>query len=424
MTQETFWIAAAVLILFALAFVLYPVFFHRTKSRIEADLRNQNLLAYKSRLRELDVEYEAGILDQETYEQLKDELAGSMLDDVPANAQPEKRIPGRRSAMAVALLAILCIPVGAYYAYQQWGSMGQVEQYLTMQEMNASGADQVARMSQLADQLRERLEEEPENIDGWAMLAQTYMRIERYKDAATAYQQLAELVSEDPASSAVAYGLSAQALFFKTEGQLTPPVQQAIDSALALDATEVNSLGLLGIHAFSQQNYRKAIGYWETITEAAPNHPQIASIRGGIAEAYGRLGETPPGQAESETPLASAGVDLRVSIDAAFKEQVPADTTLFIFARPAGATGGAPVAVTRLTAGALPVDVRLDDSYAMSPEATISAVDEVVIVARLTRSGSISAQPGDWQGQVTASVVAPDVAGQPVELVINQQLTN
>src|SRR5690554_93499 len=421
---ETFWIAAAVLILFALAFVLYPVFFHRPKSRIEADLRNQNLLAYRTRLKELDEEYEAGVLDQETYEQLKDELAGSMLDDVPENAVPEKRVPGRRSAMAVALLAILLMPAAAFYGYQNWGAMDKVEQYITMQEMNASGDDQAARMSGLADQLRERLEADPDNADGWAMLGRTYMQLERYREAASAYQRLADVVAEEPAAGAVAYGLSAQALFFDSEGQMTPDVQQAITDAQALNPEEVNSLGLLGIQAFSQQNYREAIEYWGKIAEVAPDHPQIASIRGGIAEAYTRLGETPPAEQGAQSTAPSAGVDLRVSLDDAFRDQVPADTTLFIFARAAGTSGGAPVAVARLSAGALPADIRLDDSYAMSPQSTISSAQEVVIVARLSRSGTINPQPGDWQGQVEAEVLSPDAGNQRVELVINQQLTN
>ena len=77
---DTFWIAGTVLILVALAFVLYPVFFHKPRARLEADLRNQNLLAYRTRLKELEDEHEGGILDEESYKQLKEELAGAMLD--------------------------------------------------------------------------------------------------------------------------------------------------------------------------------------------------------------------------------------------------------------------------------------------------------------------------------------------------------
>ncbi|RUA11123.1 MAG: c-type cytochrome biogenesis protein CcmI [Flavobacteriia bacterium] len=77
MTQ-TFWIAATVLIIIALAFVLYPVLSHRTGARKQTDLKNQNLMAYRSRMKELDREYEAGILDNENYRQLKEELAGAI----------------------------------------------------------------------------------------------------------------------------------------------------------------------------------------------------------------------------------------------------------------------------------------------------------------------------------------------------------
>ncbi|MED5467368.1 MAG: c-type cytochrome biogenesis protein CcmI, partial [Pseudomonadota bacterium] len=208
---DTFWIAGTVLILVALAFVLYPVFFHKPRARLEADLRNQNLLAYRTRLKELEDEHEAGILDGESYKQLKEELAGAMLDDVPEEPVTQRRVPGRRSAMVVALLAILALPVGTYFGYAEWGSMDQVEQFLAMQEMDAAQGDQTARMAELADQLRQRLEESPDNADGWAMLGQTYMRLERYEQAAEAYRRLADVVSEDRNASAVALGLAAQA---------------------------------------------------------------------------------------------------------------------------------------------------------------------------------------------------------------------
>jgi cytochrome c-type biogenesis protein CcmH len=420
---ETFWIAATVFILFALVFVLYPVFFHRPKARIEADLRHQNLLAYRSRLKELEREHEAGTLDDESFEQLKEELAGAMLDDVPENQAPEKRVPGRRSAIVVALIALVFLPVGTYLGYQQWGAMDQVEQYITMQEMEASGGSKAVRMAELAEQLRDRLEQSPDNAKGWAMLGQTYMRIEQYEKASRAYQRLADVVEGNANARATALGLAAQAQFFASQGQMTPQVVDTIEAAKALNPDEVNSLGLEGIYAFGQENYREAIESWERILEVAPDHPQVASIREGVAEAYRRLGETPP-VPQAPEQVASEGVDLRVSLAEDVKQQVSDDTTLFIFARPVGASDGPPLAVARMTAGNLPADIRLDDNYAMSPQAAISGQQEVTVVARLSRTGSVQPQPGDWQGQVQASVMAPGEQGQPVLLVIDEQLTN
>ncbi|AXS82380.1 c-type cytochrome biogenesis protein CcmI [Marinobacter sp. Arc7-DN-1] len=422
MTQ-TFWIAATVLIIIALAFVLYPVFFHRTGTRKQTDLKNQNLMAYRSRMKELDREYEAGILDDENYHQLKEELAGAMLDDVPEDERPRPVISGRGSAMAVALVSILLVPAAAFYLYQQWGAMDGVEQFITMQEMGATDGARQAQMAELSEQLRERLEASPDNPEGWAMLGRTYMSLERYDDAAWAFRQLASTVKEDDRAESVAYGLAAQALFFGSQGAMTEEVTGAIEQARELNPDEVNVLGLLGINAFSQQNYREAIEYWERIETVAPDHPQIASIREGIREAYTRLGEKPP-ELAAESEAAGTGVTVRVTLIEAFRDQVPAHTTLFLFARQAGAQQGPPLAVARLTADQLPAEIRLDDSYSMSPQARISDAEEVVITARLSRSGSVSAQPGDWQGSTDMPVAVGDGRGEPVAIVIDQQLTN
>jgi len=347
---NTFWIAATVLIIIALAFVLFPVLFQRSNARARADIRNQNLMAYRTRMKELDDEFEAGILDEDNYRQLKEELAGSMLDDVPESEQPRRAVPGRKSAMAVALVSLLVLPGAAYYLYQEWGAMDRVEQYLAMQQMEQSDAGRQAQMSDLVAQLRDRLEAAPDNPDGWAMLGQSYMRLEQYQEAAWAFRQLAKVVDGNDQAEAVALGLSAQALFFDSQGAMTEAVTDAIRQARSLNPDEVNALGLLGINAFSQQNYREAIEYWERIVTVAPDHPQIASIRGGINEAYNRLGETPP-EVQAPADAGGPGVTVEVALADAFQGQVPADTTLFVFAREAGNPNGPPLAVERLTAG-------------------------------------------------------------------------
>ena len=191
MTQ-TFWLTAAVLIVLALAFVVAPLFLHRSGRRAEMDLRNQNLLAYRSRMAELDREFEAGALDEESYQQLREELAGSMLDDVPdaergVIASPD-RARGGKSAIVIAIASLAVIPAAAVYLYGQWGAMDDVEQFRAMQEMMAADSDRLGQMQELTAQLRERLEDNPENTEGWAMLGRSYMRIEQYEDAAWAFE--------------------------------------------------------------------------------------------------------------------------------------------------------------------------------------------------------------------------------------------
>jgi cytochrome c-type biogenesis protein CcmH len=426
----TFWLTAGVLILLALSFIVAPLVFHRSGRRASLDIRNQNLLAYRGRLEELDRELESGTLDEESYRQLRDELAGSLLDDVPDAERGRLDSPAKmkdgRSAMLVVLASVIAIPAAAVFFYDRWGAMDELEQFLTMQEMAATEGDRRGRMQALAGQLQQKLEANPGNSEGWAMLGRTYMTLEQHADAAAAFERLAQSIEGEPQRKATAWGLSAQALFFLSQGAPGGEVADAIEKAQALDPDEVNSLGLLGITAFSQQNYEQALQYWERILEVAPDHPQIGAIRQGINEAYQRLGREAPAPAATDAP-ASAGVNVRVEIDPAFESDIPDDTPLFVFARSAEATGGAPLAVARLTAGQLPAVVRLDDRNAMSPRAKISEAESVRIQARLSRSGNARPQPGDWQGQVADPVAVTEPGADdadPVTLVIETRLTN
>ncbi|MGM0767173.1 MAG: c-type cytochrome biogenesis protein CcmI [Pseudomonadota bacterium] len=424
MTDTLFWILAAALICLALAFIIWPLFSHRAEKRARMDLRNQNLMAYRSRMKELDHEYQAGILEEENYRQLREELAGSMLDDVPdADKGMSDRSParaGRRSALVVALASLAVVPAAAVYLYQQWGAMEDVAQYRAMQEMTASDSDRSAQMTELTTQLRARLEAKPENTEGWAMLGRSYMRLEQFDDAAWAFEQLAAQVEDDDRAEATAWGLSAQALFYRSQGALNDEVTRAIENARALNPDEVNALGLLGISAFSADNYQQAIRYWERIVEVAPDHPQLASIRNGISEAYQRLGQEAP-EPEAE-PASGPGVTVRVELSGAFSGQVPDDTTLFVFARSTNDQNRVPLAVARLTAGDLPADIRLDDRYTMSPENRLSDAAEVALVARLSPSGTATAQEGDWQGELAEPIEVSESREVAATLVIDHQL--
>lgn len=428
MTQ-TFWLIASALVLLALVFIIAPLIFHRSGRRAVMDLRNQNLLAYRSRLRELDRELESGALDQESYQQLRDELAGSLLDDVPdaerSLLESPAMVKSGKSGLIVVLVSLAVIPAASVFLYERWGAMDEYDQFLAMEDMATAEGGKLGQMQGLARQLREKLEANPDNSEGWAMLGRTYMNLQQYTDAAWAFEQLARSIKDNPQSKATAWGLSAQALFFLNEGALVGGVSQAIEKARALNPDEVNSLGLLGIDAFSQQNFEKARQYWERIVEVAPDHPQIVAIRQGIDQAYQRLGKEPPSSAVTGADQsASLGVAVRVELDPAFQKEVPGDTPLFVFARSVDQTGGPPLAIARLTAGQLPAVVRLDDRNAMSPQARISDAEAVRVQARLSPSGNAMPRPGDWHGQAADPIPVETGEVEPVSLVIDTQLTN
>lgn len=415
----TFWFAAAAMIALALAFIIAPALIHRSRDRADNEVRQQNLIAYRGRMAELDDDYRAGSIDSDTYGQLRDELAGSMLDDVAASPSVASVHSRRGGAWLLAMACVLIVPVLAVLLYQHWGALGQVEQWQTMKQMVANRDGRAEDVGKLADQLNERLKADPDNPQGWGLLGQTYMNLERYADAAQAFEQLARLEAAAPEQAASAWGLVAQARFFANQGTMTPTVSRAVDRARTLNPDEVNALGLLGISAFDQQDYQTAIKYWERIAKVAPDHPQLLAIRKGIIAAYTRLGRPVP--ADSAAAVSDRGVTVEVDMAPDLAGQIPDDTTLFVFARQPDRQGP-PLAIARLTAADLPARVRLNDALSMAPTARISSADQVLVTARLSRSGKAMPQSGDWQGSLGKAVKVGSDPETVNRLVIDHQI--
>ena len=92
---------------------------------------------------------------------------------------------------------------------------------------------------------------------------------------------------------------------------------------------------------------------------------------------------------------------VRVTLDPALAGQLQPGDTLFVFARAAEGPR-MPLAIVRQTATADPVQVTLDDASAMAPQLRLSGFPQVVVGARISRSGNATPQPGDLEGQTEA----------------------
>ena len=103
----------------------------------------------------------------------------------------------------------------------------------------------------------------------------------------------------------------------------------------------------------------------------------------------------------------------RVTVAAALKDRIGPDDTVFVFARAANGPR-MPLAILRKQVRDLPLKFTLDDSLAMSPAATLSSAQRVVVGARISKSGNAMTQPGDLQG--FSAPVAPGASGLAIEI--------
>lgn len=211
----------------------------------------------------------------------------------------------------------------------------------------------------------------------------------------------------------------ADALAMARGRRLQGEPEALIQRALAADPNHIKSLALAGSVAFEKRDYAGALSYWERITQLVPPDSDVArSIGGSIKEARALAGApaAPVAAAASQTAAdAARGVSGIVQLAPALAARVAPDDTVFIFARAADGPR-MPLAVLRKKASELPIAFTLDDSLAMTPQARLSGVPQIVVGARVSKSASASPQPGDFQG-MTAPIAN---VGRGVRIVIDQ----
>ncbi|MDM8347770.1 c-type cytochrome biogenesis protein CcmI [Pseudomonas sp. sp1636] len=374
-----FWLSAGLLLLASLGFLLIPVLRGR-KVQAEEDRTALNVTLYQERLQELESQRQVGTLNDEQWQNGRDEAARELLADTDgAESKARTGVLGNKVPLAAALL----MPLLGYGLYLYWGAIDDVERARTF-------AEQPQTIEAMTARLEASVKADPKSVEGWYFLGRTYMAQERAGEAASAFERAAGLAGREPEL----LGQWAQALYFAGDKHWTEQLQALTDEALRADPAEVTSLGLLGIAAYEEGRFEDAIGFWDRLVAALPEQdPSRQAIQGGIERARERLA------APTDAPPAAAAnqqLTVKVELAAALQDKVQPSDSVFVFARAASGSP-MPLAVKRLTVADLPAEVSLSDSDAMMPQLKLSGFEQVQLVARISRSGNAST--GEWIGR-------------------------
>jgi cytochrome c-type biogenesis protein CcmH len=261
----------------------------------------------------------------------------------------------------------------------------------------ASRAEAMAKINVLVDKLLTHLKEQPDDADGWQMLARTYAAMGKQADANQAFNTAEKLRPNDAtllSDHAVAVALSNNR---KLEGEPT----QLIERALKADPKHPKALALAGTAAFERKDYKGAVRYWEDLAKVEPaDSPFAEQIRASIAEARQMASMPAAADAAPKAAAAAAGpaqITGIVTLAENLKGRVSPDDTVFVFARPVEGSR-MPLAIIRKQVKDLPFQFTLDDSSAMSPASKLSTAASVAVGARVSKSGNAMPQNGDLQG--------------------------
>jgi len=397
---------------------------------------SDSLAALRGQLQELEARKTGGAIGKKEYEQERGRIERALAELVlaqgaaagassatatagaPASAEPAPR-PSTR-LVALVSIAVLAIAVAGYaITGSPELATGKVPVAQGEGSPHEMGAEQFAAA---VERLAEKLKEQPDNAEGWAMLARSYVQLGRFPDAVPAFQKAVSLAGND-ARLLADY---ADALAVKNNRVLDGEPTQLIERALKIEPDNLKALALAGTAAYNRKDYAAAVKHWERMAQVAPpDSPWRDQLMSSIAEArqLGGLGGAAPAKpapapatAQAANPPAATGaasVRGTVRLAPALAAQAKPDDTVFIVARAAEGPR-IPLAVLRKQVKDLPFDFTLDDSLAMQPAMRISAFPRIVVDARVSKSGQAQPAAGDLAGR--SAPVANDTRGLVIEI--------
>jgi cytochrome c-type biogenesis protein CcmH len=404
--MTTFWLIAALFVAAALAVVMRPLLRQRD-SGAGTDRDATNVKLYRDELAELAREHAEGSLSEAQHREAQQEIERRLLEDVQPAAPAAATAPaGNRAGRWAALAVALVLPLVAVLGYLQFGDIKALDP-MVRQEGHPVTPTQIAKM---VEELAQRLKQHPDDAAGWAMLGRSYAVLGRYQESAGAYARATALVGDD-ANLLADY---ADTLAMARGGNLSGEPMEIVQRGLKVDPKNVKLLALAGSAEFAQRNYAEAVRYWErSLAEIPPGSDFRRVVEGSIEEA--RKAGSLPAAPEKKTEVAadSKSITGTVKLAPALASQVEPSDTLFVFARPAKGAR-MPVAILRVAASQLPYTFRLDDSLGMAVGNKLSSQAEVVVEARISKSGMAQPKPGDLEG--ASAPVAPGTSGLQIAI--------
>ena len=411
----TLWLLMAAITLAAALWLTRPLWQRHSRSGVARTAAN--VAAYSSRLNELDADIAAGVLPADEAAAIQQEMDARLLAD--ASAAVPTAAPQRSEAQRFGVLAVLLaltLPVFAGLWYWQAGSWRTAEQIATAPA--DGGAPSSVEIEAMVAKLAARLEAQPDDAEGWSMLGRSYFVMSRHEDAAKAYAKANELSKSGNADWLVSEG---EALALARDRDLLGRPAQLFEAALTLDPGYGKAIWYGSLADAQGGNFARASERLRQLL--AQDLPQdlktmVVARLDELRELSGGAVAAAVAPAKS-APAASAGASLTVQITLApaLMGKLPANATLFVFAKAAQGPP-MPLAVQKLPGAKLPLTITLDDSMGMTPAMRLSQFERYVVTARYSASGSAPAAAGDLEG--SAEAVRGGAASSEVAVEINR----
>ncbi len=382
--MTSFLIPAFLLLALVLVLLLRPFIFP-AKSKATSR-RQMNAVIYREELDKLEAEHQAGVITSADYEIAHAEMRQRLFQDTIE--EDDQEVAGSVKKTAIGLCIFIVLLSSALYF--SLGDLVRVAQSDSERPVTQEGVEKMVA------EFAVKMEKDPTNLKGWAMLARSYRILGRNEDAAKAYARAGNFIDSDPQLLAD----YADTLAANANGSFVGKPLQLINQALKLDPDNLMALWLSGTASYNANNYKAAVQTWEKLAkQIPPDSDEGRAIQGSIADARakGGLAALAPtsAPAPASSSIASSGkvISGKIELSAELKSKIKSGDIVMVIARKPGER--MPVAVLRVPVSNFPMSFTLNDALAMNPSAPLSQLTEASVEVRISKTGMAKPEAGD-----------------------------
>ena len=282
----------ALLVIIAIALLIKPLFKTYSDSELAESQKkvNQrkelNIELYEQKKIQIEQDFANGLLDEEGRIQAQNEIEHSLIQDAEGSAVTELTQLSKSSAKKLTIAFLIIIPVFSAITYLS--IMPENFEQVVFQEPSsrssaqphASGSQkQVPDIASMVTSLEKKLQDNPDNAQGWNMLGRSYVVMKRYPDAAAAYEKALALVKQNKAEPMPELEINyAEVLMQTGKKEAYQKARTLLDEMLAANPDNGDALWFMGFLDYEAGNKALAVEHWTHLLSLLPANGEQAQV--------------------------------------------------------------------------------------------------------------------------------------------------
>ena len=356
----------------------------------------------EQRLLEVEQDINNGLLTSADAEHVITEIKRQTNTDVNQNMPINSTAKHRPTIIGLSLF----IPLFVALTYPLLGRYDLIIN--TPERINPNTAIAAEQIEQMVQGLEQRLNDNPDDLDGWLMFYRSNMALQRYDKAILSAKKLIEIEGET-ADSLLRH---VDALAMKNNQQLTGEPSKIIEQVLTIEPDNTSAIWLAGMSARQEGDLQTTLDYWNRLlTALEPNSDELDQVQSMIKEIELQIDS-------ANYPVAAGEIIISVDIDEELKTEIKDSAQLYIYARSQD-DKSTPIAGLVSSVSDWPLMISMSSEHVLDQTLSITDFPNIQLIARISNEAQNKPMNGDLIG---VRSIETKNTNAPIYLLINERI--